>query len=77
MVQIMMAVTFIVIDIIRVLCSCLFQVKTTSYHPPEMPHLGRIQVKVTAVGDDGLIYMRTHNAGCSFCISLLTTVKFK
>lgn len=50
-------------------CVCLFQVKTKSYHPPEMPHLGQIQARVTAVGDDGLIYMRTHDAGSSFCIS--------
>lgn len=54
---------------IHVLCSCLFQLKTKSYHPPEMPHLGQIQVRVTAVGDDGLIYMRTQNAGSSFYIS--------
>lgn len=45
---------------------CLFQVKTPSYLPPELPELGQIQIRVTAVGDDGLIYMRTQNAGSVF-----------
>lgn len=34
-----------------------------------MPHLGPIQVRVTAVGEDGLIYTRTHEAGSCFYIS--------
>ncbi|TWW80400.1 RING finger protein 17, partial [Takifugu flavidus] len=42
------------------------KVKTTSYLPPELPELGQIQIRVTAVGDDGLIYMRTQNAERQF-----------
>lgn len=37
-----------------------------SYLPPELPELGQIQIRVTAVGDDGLIYMRTQNTGSGF-----------
>ncbi|XP_058476020.1 RING finger protein 17 isoform X2 [Solea solea] len=39
-------------------------VKTRSYDPPELPCLGHIQINVSAVGDDGLIYTRTQNAEC-------------
>ncbi|XP_024864846.1 RING finger protein 17 isoform X2 [Kryptolebias marmoratus] len=38
------------------------KVKTSLYHPPELPCLGPIQITVSAVGDDGLIYVRTQNA---------------
>ncbi|XP_013854998.1 RING finger protein 17 [Austrofundulus limnaeus] len=38
------------------------KVKTSLYHPPELPCLGHIQTTVSAVGDDGLIYVRTQNA---------------
>lgn len=44
--------------------------KTTSYLPPELPELGQIQIRVTAVGDDGLIYMRTQNAGSVFFFNI-------
>lgn len=37
-----------------------------SYLPPELPELGQNQIRVTAVGDDGEIYMRTQNAGSGF-----------
>lgn len=43
-------------------CVCV-QVKTQLYLPPELPCLGHIQISVSAVGDDGLIYARTQNAG--------------
>lgn len=49
--------------------SCPFQVKTASYLPPELPELGQIQIRVTAVGDDGLIYMRSQNTGSVFFTS--------
>ncbi|XP_072253858.1 RING finger protein 17 [Leuresthes tenuis] len=38
------------------------KVKTPLYHPPELPCLGHIQISVSAVGEDGLIYVRTQNA---------------
>ncbi|XP_075961117.1 RING finger protein 17 [Anarhichas minor] len=37
------------------------KVKTGSYDPPELPCLGHIQISVSAVGEDGLIYTRTRN----------------
>ncbi|KAM9347789.1 LOW QUALITY PROTEIN: RING finger protein 17 [Symphorus nematophorus] len=40
------------------------KVKTQSYQPPELPCLGCIQISVSAIGDDGLIYARTQNAEC-------------
>ncbi|MEQ2189711.1 hypothetical protein GOODEAATRI_028120, partial [Goodea atripinnis] len=40
-------------------------VKTAKYHPPELPCLGHILITVSAVGDDGIIYARTQNAGVS------------
>ena len=43
---------------------CLFvQVETPLYCPPELPCLGHIHISVCAVGEDGLIYVRTQNAG--------------
>ncbi|XP_034002342.1 RING finger protein 17 isoform X2 [Trematomus bernacchii] len=38
------------------------KVKTPMYHPPELPCLGNIQINVSAIGEDGLIYTRTLNA---------------
>ncbi|XP_015234378.1 PREDICTED: RING finger protein 17 [Cyprinodon variegatus] len=38
------------------------KVKTSVYHPPELPRPGHILVSISAVGDDGLIYARTQNA---------------
>ncbi|KAL0963607.1 hypothetical protein UPYG_G00308540 [Umbra pygmaea] len=38
------------------------KVKTQAYCPPELPHCGRIQMTVSAIGDDGVIYARTHHA---------------
>uniref|UniRef100_A0A4W6DQE7 Ring finger protein 17 n=1 Tax=Lates calcarifer TaxID=8187 RepID=A0A4W6DQE7_LATCA len=40
------------------------KVKTQLYDPPELPCLGRIQISVSAIGEDGLIYIRTQNAEC-------------
>ncbi|XP_054471060.1 RING finger protein 17 isoform X2 [Anoplopoma fimbria] len=40
------------------------KVKTGSYLPPELPCLGHIQISVSAIGEDGLIYTRTQNAEC-------------
>ncbi|XP_044072779.1 RING finger protein 17 isoform X2 [Siniperca chuatsi] len=40
------------------------KVKTQLYHPPELPCLGHIQISVSAIGEDGLIYARTQNAEC-------------
>lgn len=46
------------------ICVCLcMQVKTSLYQPPELPCLGHIQISISAVGEDGLIYVRTQNAG--------------
>nr|XP_046259663.1 RING finger protein 17 isoform X1 [Scatophagus argus] len=39
-------------------------VKTQLYQPPELPCLGHIQISVCAIGEDGLIYVRTQNAEC-------------
>uniref|UniRef100_A0A8D3C827 RING finger protein 17 n=1 Tax=Scophthalmus maximus TaxID=52904 RepID=A0A8D3C827_SCOMX len=39
-------------------------VKTELYDPPELPCLSHIQIRVSAVGEDGLIYTRTQNAEC-------------
>ncbi|XP_075334657.1 RING finger protein 17 [Odontesthes bonariensis] len=38
------------------------KVKTQLYNPPELPCLGHIQINVSAIGEDGLIYVRTQNA---------------
>ncbi|XP_041857081.1 RING finger protein 17 isoform X2 [Melanotaenia boesemani] len=38
------------------------KVATSLYLPPELPCLGHVQMTVSAVGDDGLIYVRTQNA---------------
>ncbi|XP_069569519.1 RING finger protein 17 [Brachyistius frenatus] len=38
------------------------KVKTSLYRPPELPSLGHIQIHVSAIGADGLIYARTQNA---------------
>uniref|UniRef100_I3KFC3 Ring finger protein 17 n=1 Tax=Oreochromis niloticus TaxID=8128 RepID=I3KFC3_ORENI len=38
------------------------KVKTSLYQPPELPCLGHIQISISAVGEDGLIYVRTQNA---------------
>ncbi|CAJ1079084.1 RING finger protein 17 isoform X4 [Xyrichtys novacula] len=40
------------------------KVKTQLYPPPELPCLGHIQVNVSAIGDDGVIYVRTQDAEC-------------
>ncbi|XP_068593149.1 RING finger protein 17 [Cebidichthys violaceus] len=40
------------------------KVKTGLYDPPELPCLGHIQISVSAVGEDGLIYTRTQNQEC-------------
>ncbi|KAM9850619.1 RING finger protein 17 [Aulostomus maculatus] len=40
------------------------KVKTPLYNPPELPCLGHIQMTISAVGEDGLIYARTLNAEC-------------
>lgn len=39
------------------------QVKTELYRPPELPGLGPIQMSVSAIGEDGVIYGRTETAG--------------
>ncbi|KAL6100378.1 rnf17 [Pungitius sinensis] len=38
------------------------KVKTGLYRPPELPGLGPIQMSVSAIGEDGVIYTRTQNA---------------
>ncbi|XP_063744191.1 RING finger protein 17 isoform X1 [Eleginops maclovinus] len=38
------------------------KVRTPMYLPPELPCLGNIRVTVSAIGEDGLIYVRTPNA---------------
>ncbi|XP_034549440.1 RING finger protein 17 isoform X2 [Notolabrus celidotus] len=40
------------------------KVKTQLYQPPELPCLGHIQINVSAIGEDGYIYVRTKNAEC-------------
>lgn len=42
---------------------CVCQVKTQLYQPPELPCLGPLQVHVSGIGEDGLIYVRTQDAG--------------
>ncbi|XP_074550284.1 RING finger protein 17 [Halichoeres trimaculatus] len=38
------------------------KVQTQLYQPPELPCLGHIQMNVSAIGEDGVIYVRTQNA---------------
>ncbi|KAM4731883.1 RING finger protein 17 [Anableps anableps] len=38
------------------------KVKTSMYHPPELPCPGHILICVSAIGDDGVIYARTQGA---------------
>ncbi|CAB1328832.1 unnamed protein product [Coregonus sp. 'balchen'] len=38
------------------------KVKTHAYCPPELPHCGRTQMTISAIGEDGLIYAMTHHA---------------
>lgn len=62
------------------MCLRLSQVKTlsTKYRPPELPRERQMQIRVVAVGDDGLIYMRTPDTGSFYYILfLLTTMKLK
>nr|XP_033473084.1 RING finger protein 17 [Epinephelus lanceolatus]XP_033473085.1 RING finger protein 17 [Epinephelus lanceolatus] len=40
------------------------KVNTPPYCPPELPCPGHIQICVSAIGEDGLIYTRTQNAEC-------------
>ncbi|XP_041663773.1 RING finger protein 17 isoform X2 [Cheilinus undulatus] len=40
------------------------KVKTQLYQPPELPCVGHIQISVSAIGEDGIIYVRTQNAEC-------------
>ncbi|XP_022595844.1 RING finger protein 17 [Seriola dumerili] len=40
------------------------KVKTQLYNPPELPCLGHIQINVSAIGEDGLMYTRTHEEVC-------------
>uniref|UniRef100_A0A673AY12 Ring finger protein 17 n=1 Tax=Sphaeramia orbicularis TaxID=375764 RepID=A0A673AY12_9TELE len=40
------------------------KVITQLYRPPELPYLGHVKMTVSAIGEDGLIYTRTHNAEC-------------
>nr|XP_019956334.1 PREDICTED: RING finger protein 17 [Paralichthys olivaceus] len=40
------------------------KVKTPLYDPPELPCVGHIQISVSTIGEDGLIYTRTQNAEC-------------
>ncbi|KAM3608198.1 uncharacterized protein V6R79_020824 [Siganus canaliculatus] len=40
------------------------KVKTSLYQPPELPCLGHTQITVSAIGNDGVIYVRTKNAEC-------------
>lgn len=58
--------------VLFVLCVC--QVKTQLYQPPELPCLGPLQVHVSSIGEDGLIYVRTHNAGNCSCTSLTDSI---
>lgn len=53
----------LLLSIVVVVFSVCTQVKTQLYHPPELPCLGHIQINVSAIGEDGLIYARTQNAG--------------
>ncbi|KAM9342298.1 RING finger protein 17 [Pholidichthys leucotaenia] len=38
------------------------KVKTALYQPPELPCLGHIKIHISAIGEDGVIYVRTQNA---------------
>ncbi|XP_068602714.1 RING finger protein 17 [Brachionichthys hirsutus] len=38
------------------------KMRTPSYQPPELPCLGHLRINVTAIGEDGLVYVRTQNA---------------
>ncbi|XP_054602581.1 RING finger protein 17 isoform X2 [Nothobranchius furzeri] len=38
------------------------KVVTTLYQPPELPCLGHVRISVSAVGDDGVIYIMTQDA---------------
>ncbi|KAG7240408.1 hypothetical protein INR49_026979 [Caranx melampygus] len=40
------------------------KVTTQLYQPPELPCLGHIQITVSAIGEDGVIYTRTQHADC-------------
>ncbi|CAK6968526.1 LOW QUALITY PROTEIN: RING finger protein 17 [Scomber scombrus] len=40
------------------------KVKTQLYLPPELPCLGNIQMTISAIGEDGLIYAQAQNAEC-------------
>ncbi|RVE58226.1 hypothetical protein OJAV_G00207030 [Oryzias javanicus] len=40
------------------------QVKTSLYNAPELPCRGHVQMTVTAVGDNGIIYARTEDLEC-------------
>ncbi|KAJ8013110.1 hypothetical protein DPEC_G00049880 [Dallia pectoralis] len=42
------------------------KVKTQAYCPPELPHCGRVQMTVSAVGEDGVIYAMTRHAERQF-----------
>ncbi|XP_034417580.1 RING finger protein 17 [Cyclopterus lumpus] len=40
------------------------KVKTGLYRPPELPGLGPVEMRVSAIGEDGVIYTTTQNAEC-------------
>ncbi|KAM3843321.1 RING finger protein 17-like [Diretmus argenteus] len=40
------------------------KVRTQLYHPPELPGHGHIQMTISGIGEDGLIYARKHRAEC-------------
>ncbi|KAM3862182.1 RING finger protein 17-like [Diretmus argenteus] len=40
------------------------KVRTQLYHPPELPGHGHIQMTISGIGEDGLIYARKHQAEC-------------
>ncbi|XP_012993452.1 RING finger protein 17 isoform X2 [Esox lucius] len=42
------------------------KVKTRAYCPPELPHSGRVQMTISAVGEDGVIYAMTRHAERQF-----------
>ncbi|XP_028292804.1 RING finger protein 17 isoform X2 [Gouania willdenowi] len=41
---------------------CTKMVKTSLYDPPDLPSISQILIKVSSVGDDGTIYVRTRTA---------------
>ncbi|XP_056267075.1 RING finger protein 17-like, partial [Pseudoliparis swirei] len=43
------------------------KVETGPYRPPSLPGLGAVSVRVTAVGEDGLVYARTPDAAAAVC----------